>query len=211
MPCLLVARWARPLACPSGQHSPLSAPWSASPTHQPTHPTRPPTTDAVDIKTVHPSVGALLSWRYAQLLTALPRRGTEAAAWEKLARALHEEAPIGGLGSAPETAFGTLDALSVRGGTERGPGGGGLCVWLAACTALSLDLPRHMLSHSTVHPLSAGQGPGGARSGARPDVPPRAAVPAVAAESERARAALAAAAAAARRRAARGCAACLLK
>lgn len=38
----------------------------------------------------------------------------EAAAWEKLARALHEEAPIGGLGAAPETAFGTLDALTVR-------------------------------------------------------------------------------------------------
>ncbi len=38
----------------------------------------------------------------------------EAAAWEKLARALHEEAPIGGLGSAPETVFGTLDVLTVR-------------------------------------------------------------------------------------------------
>jgi hypothetical protein len=38
----------------------------------------------------------------------------EAAAWEQLARALHEEAPIGGLGSPPEAAFGTLDALTVR-------------------------------------------------------------------------------------------------
>ena len=43
----------------------------------------------------------------------LPR--ADAAAWEKLARALHEEAPTGGLGSAPETAFGTLDALTVGG------------------------------------------------------------------------------------------------
>jgi len=30
---------------------------------------------------VHPSLAALAAWRYAQLLTALPRRGTEAAAW----------------------------------------------------------------------------------------------------------------------------------
>ena len=28
------------------------------------------------MKLVHPSLGALLAWRYAQLLTALPRRGT---------------------------------------------------------------------------------------------------------------------------------------
>ena len=112
---------------------------------------------------MHPSVGALLSWRYCQLLTALPRRTTgergmgtwglagacwivlgvepgkcgdpalclfipkrasymrpcvpspaEAAGWERLARLLHEEAPTGGLGAAPETAFGTLDCLMVR-------------------------------------------------------------------------------------------------
>ncbi|KAL4423065.1 hypothetical protein ABPG77_005870 [Micractinium sp. CCAP 211/92] len=77
-------------------------------------------TDEVDIKAVHPSVGALLAWRYAQLLTAMPQRTTEAAAWEKLARALHEEAPIGGLGAAPETAFGTLDALTGKGSMGRG-------------------------------------------------------------------------------------------
>lgn len=76
--------------------------------------------DAVELKVVHPSVGTLLAWRYCQLLTALPRRTTEAANWEKLARALHEEAPIGGLGSAPETTFGTLDALSGKGQAGRG-------------------------------------------------------------------------------------------
>ena len=104
--------------------------------------------DDVDLKLVHPSLGALLAWRYAQLLTVLPRRATgargvvglaawcaiervleclrartstqqtpfavaEAAGWERLARALHEEAPTGGLGAAPETVFGSLDALTV--------------------------------------------------------------------------------------------------
>ncbi|PRW44846.1 NEDD8-activating enzyme E1 catalytic subunit isoform B [Chlorella sorokiniana] len=73
----------------------------------------------VDLKLVHPSLGALLAWRYAQLLNALPRRATEAAGWERLARALHEEAPTGGLGSAPETVFGSLDALT---GNVVGPG-----------------------------------------------------------------------------------------
>lgn len=34
---------------------------------------------------VHPSVGAMLAWRYAQLLWALPNRGGEAALWEKCA------------------------------------------------------------------------------------------------------------------------------
>lgn len=32
----------------------------------------------VDLKLVHPSMGALLAWRYAQLLTVLPRRATGA-------------------------------------------------------------------------------------------------------------------------------------
>ena len=47
------------------------------------------------LRAVHPSVGALLAWRFAQLLTALPQRGTEAARWERLARALYDERPIG--------------------------------------------------------------------------------------------------------------------
>lgn len=80
----------------------------------------PGSADAIELAMVHPSMGALLAWRYCQLLTAMPRRGTEAAAWEKLARALHEEAPIGGLGSAPETVFGTLDALTGKGQAGRG-------------------------------------------------------------------------------------------
>ena len=62
----------------------------------------------------HPSVGALLAWRYAQLLTALPRRGTEAATWARLGRALFEEAPVA-RASVPETIFGSLDNLQGRG------------------------------------------------------------------------------------------------
>ena len=30
----------------------------------------------VELKSVHPSVGALLAWRHCQLLTAMPRRST---------------------------------------------------------------------------------------------------------------------------------------
>ena len=47
------------------------------------------------------------------LSTALHLTTAEAAGWERLARALHEEAPTGGLGAAPETVFGSLDALTV--------------------------------------------------------------------------------------------------
>ena len=48
--------------------------------------------DDVDLKLVHPSLGALLAWRYAQLLTVLPRRATGAfgvvglAAWSEIER-----------------------------------------------------------------------------------------------------------------------------
>jgi hypothetical protein len=36
--------------------------------------------DEVQLKAVHPSVGALLAWRYCQLLTVLPKRSTGKAA-----------------------------------------------------------------------------------------------------------------------------------
>lgn len=68
---------------------------------------------------VHPSIGSLLAWRYAQLLSALPNRGTEAAAWRALGAALYEEAPIGRK-SAPEAVFGGMEVL--RGAGEAGQG-----------------------------------------------------------------------------------------
>ena len=41
---------------------------------------------------VHPSVAAALAWRYAQLLTALPKRHTETEAWQTLAQEIHSSA-----------------------------------------------------------------------------------------------------------------------
>lgn len=98
MPCLLGRDDGRPPTPPTHHPQPCS-------THSPT-----PTLPAQ----AHPSVGALLAWRYAQLLTALPRRGTEAATWARLGRALFEEAPVA-RASVPETIFGSLDNLQGRG------------------------------------------------------------------------------------------------
>lgn len=146
----------------------------------------------------------------------------EAAAWEKLARALHEEAPIGGLGAAPETAFGTLDALTVRPGRRRRPAASTSCPGpacptsqpsglplptLPACSPTLALAPRHgaacrlsgclcseclcfnpvCFRSSPGPPMDpAGQGQHGAGRCAGPDVPPRAALPAVSsAQSER--------------------------
>ncbi|KAI3426166.1 hypothetical protein D9Q98_008543 [Chlorella vulgaris] len=81
---------------------------------------KPGSEDEVELQAVHTSVGALLAWRYCQLLTAMPRRTTEAASWEKLGRALHEDAPIGGLGDSPEAVLGTLNALTGKGQAGRG-------------------------------------------------------------------------------------------
>ena len=36
----------------------------------------------------HPSIGALLAWRYCQLLSALPKRESEAAAWHQTSQGL---------------------------------------------------------------------------------------------------------------------------
>ncbi len=68
---------------------------------------------------MHPSIGALLAWRYCQLLSVLPNRSTEAAGWHKLASALWEEAPLGRK-AAPESVFGGLEFL--RGKGEAGLG-----------------------------------------------------------------------------------------
>lgn len=41
---------------------------------------------------VHSSLAAAAAWRYAQLLTVLPKRETEAAQWKNCAEAYHEHA-----------------------------------------------------------------------------------------------------------------------
>ena len=42
---------------------------------------------------MHPSVPAQLGWRYAQLLAALPKRGTEAEAWQAYAQEIFARSP----------------------------------------------------------------------------------------------------------------------
>lgn len=68
---------------------------------------------------VHPTLSSLLAWRYSQLLAALPKRGTESSAWQRLAKDLWDEAPVA-IAATPETVFGSIEALKGRG--ERGTG-----------------------------------------------------------------------------------------
>ncbi len=72
----------------------------------------------------HPSVSAMLAWRYAQLLAALPKRDTETDAWHQLAHEIHS---ISAEGLQPaivlEQAYGDLHSLKGQGS----PGRGGIC------------------------------------------------------------------------------------
>jgi hypothetical protein len=76
--------------------------------------------EAPRVEGAHASVGALAAWRHAQLLAALPKRGAEAAGWLRAARALHDDAPLGGVAAAPETHLGAPEALAGRGEPGRG-------------------------------------------------------------------------------------------
>ena len=83
-----------------------------------------PSKTFVPVLLVHPSVSAMLAWRYAQLLAALPKRETETNAWHKLALELHSRSAEGqqpaiGL----EQAYGDLHSLKGQGS----PGRGGIC------------------------------------------------------------------------------------
>lgn len=75
--------------------------------------------ESVEVAEVHPSIGALAAWRYAQLLTALPRRGTEASGWHTLAKDLYDDAPLKRV-LEPATVFGTLDHLQGKGAAGYG-------------------------------------------------------------------------------------------
>lgn len=68
---------------------------------------------------VHPSINSLAAWRYAQLLTALPKRSTEAEAWQKLATDVYEDAPMQSL-TGPDAMFGSMDSLKGKGTPGRG-------------------------------------------------------------------------------------------
>eukprot|EP00873_Tetraselmis_striata_P038695 jgi/Tetstr1/458959/TSEL_004430.t1 len=62
-------------------------------------------------KPVHASAAALVSWRYAQMLTAMPKRGHEADEWAERARAAWGAAAA----AAVEEALGSLDVLKGTG------------------------------------------------------------------------------------------------
>ena len=68
---------------------------------------------------VHSSVNSFVAWRFAQLLTVLPKRETEAAAWKDLSWEAYEEAPLKRL-TDPEVMFGSLDRLSGKGTSGQG-------------------------------------------------------------------------------------------
>lgn len=66
---------------------------------------------------VHSSLAALLAWRYAQLLTALPKRGSEANQWQQQAEKCFTEASIAG---PIEQLYGDLSSLQGEGGQPAG-------------------------------------------------------------------------------------------
>jgi hypothetical protein len=81
-------------------------------------------------RVVHPSLGALAAWRYAQLLTALPKRETEAKAWAAAAgrlwgqqqRRRDEEGGGGGSGDKHDLAplLGALDCRTGKSASREG-------------------------------------------------------------------------------------------
>jgi hypothetical protein len=66
---------------------------------------------------VHPTLAALLAWRHAQLLTALPKRGREAEQWAGHARELFEAAFHGKI---IEECFGDVEGLKGKGARPKG-------------------------------------------------------------------------------------------
>lgn len=67
--------------------------------------------------TVHSSLAATAAWRYAQLLTALPKRETEASLWRKYADHQHSFSPS----IAPlQEVLGPLDSLKGRDSGSKG-------------------------------------------------------------------------------------------
>ena len=78
----------------------------------------------------HPSLAAAMAWRHGQLLTALPNRGSEAAAWGTAARQLWGQAgwPQGDNGSNSSTCEAVLGDLAAL--TGKGHHGSGALVSL---------------------------------------------------------------------------------
>ena len=70
---------------------------------------------------VHASTAACLSWRYAQLLAAMPKRETETESWQKCAQSLFQGSSEAGEPTGPITsAFGELQNLQGKGSSGAG-------------------------------------------------------------------------------------------
>jgi hypothetical protein len=74
----------------------------------------------------HHSLAARAAWLHAQLLSALPKRGTEAHAWAECARAVAAAGPDGS-GAPLEETLGELGALSGAGRCGKAPA---VVLWL---------------------------------------------------------------------------------
>ena len=72
-----------------------------------------------DALQVHGSLASAAAWRYAQLLSALPKRDTEASAWQRFA-VMHWQAMHGTQSNELEQVLGPLDIL--KGGQDESPG-----------------------------------------------------------------------------------------
>ncbi len=70
-----------------------------------------------DPRPVHPTLAALLAWRYAQLLSALPKRNAEAELWGSHARELFKAAFPG---KAIDEYFGDKERLKGKGAKPKG-------------------------------------------------------------------------------------------
>lgn len=73
-----------------------------------------------DALPVHGSLASAAAWRYAQLLSALPKRDTEASAWQEFAvrhwQVVHDQSQSSEL----DKVLGPLDLL--KGGKDESPG-----------------------------------------------------------------------------------------
>lgn len=67
---------------------------------------------------VHASTAACLSWRYAQLLAAMPKRETETESWEDCAQSLFQKA--GEASGSITRAYGDLHNLQGKGSPGAG-------------------------------------------------------------------------------------------
>lgn len=75
---------------------------------------------SADALPIHGSLASTAAWRYAQLLNALPKRNTEASAWQEFAARHWQALDDWSGGTELERVLGPLDVL--KGGADDSPG-----------------------------------------------------------------------------------------